>query len=508
MNRTLIGLAIALVLASASFVSAVEQVSNTSHKISHEDLAKVQILFNKNNLNLSDFQIIKYDKEVSPVQREFVRANRLYKGLVIFLEGDVIYQFNKEGVKTYESGLTSKITKEISLESTISKEEAVNKAIEESERQTSFPELNRFDEGNMIAELGIANKKVGSEYENPNWVLAWKITNGGSDYPVAFVDANDGTIIYYDSGIYTGSSENNQAGCHNYYWFDNTNKECSQKQFCGAFMYYGLQTFETKGECESALNENAAGGPISTHCPQITTKEVCNDYGAGICLWDEQTNSCIGRTERNIISCEKDSDCRISNLKDNYCFNSSYGEGSGTNLMPSSKKADYCTCENNLCVGHRNECTQDSDCEYAWFTGGCHTPEYVRKVLEDARKNGTLIGEDWSGRDKNLTCSCVNNKCVVQNQTFILSNGRKAEIKIMPETASARAKERLGELGFNVQLKEVGNNKVVYELTAEKEGRMLGLFKVKGKFSAQVDAETGNIISVKKPWWSFMATGI
>ena len=98
-----------------------------------------------------------------------------------------------------------------------------------------------------------------------------------------------------------------------------------------------------------------------------------------------------------------------------------------------------------------------------------------------------------------------------QNKTFTLSNGRKAEIKIMPETASEKAIERLGELGFNITLKEVGqgeNAKAVYNVEAEKQGKMLGLFKIKGKVSAEIDAETGEVIKVKKPWWSFLASGI
>ena len=37
-----------------------------------------------------------------------------------------------------------------------------------------------------------------------------------------------------------------------------------------------------------------------------------------------------------------------------------------------------------------------------------------------------------------------------------MSNGKDAEIKIMPETASQTAIDRLGELGFNVTLKETG----------------------------------------------------
>ncbi len=83
--------------------------------------------------------------------------------------------------------------------------------------------------------------------------------------------------------------------------------------------------------------------------------------------------------------------------------------------------------------------------------------------------------------------------------------------KILPETASQRARERLGELGFNISLKEVGKGnetKEIYEVSGEKEGKMFGLFKIRGKVSVEVDAETGEIVRIKKPWWSFLASGI
>jgi hypothetical protein len=112
-----------------------------------------------------------------------------------------------------------------------------------------------------------------------------------------------------------------------------------------------------------------------------------------------------------------------------------------------------------------------------------------------------------------LSCDCKNNRCesVKNYKIFNLSNGRKAEIKYMPETASAKAIERLGELNFSVVLKEVGNGnetKAVYEVSAEKEGKIFGLFRAKGKVTALVNAETGDVEKVNKPWWAFLATGI
>jgi len=51
--------------------------------------------------------------------------------------------------------------------------------------------------------------------------------------------------------------------CKMLWWFDDTNKVCNQKEFCGTYMYYGLRTFDTKEQCASALG--------STACPQLPT---------------------------------------------------------------------------------------------------------------------------------------------------------------------------------------------------------------------------------------------
>ena len=88
------------------------------------------------------------------------------------------------------------------------------------------------------------------------------------------------------------------------------------------------------------------------------------------------------------------------------------------------------------------------------------------------------------------------------------------KIKILPEVASQRARERLGDLGFNITLKEVGvpiqgdkvsPTKFIYYAVAEKQGKLFGIFKVKASVSADIDAETGTVSNIKKPWWAFLA---
>lgn len=80
----------------------------------------------------------------------------------------------------------------------------------------------------------------------------------------------------------------------------------------------------------------------------------------------------------------------------------------------------------------------------------------------------------------------------------------------MPSTASETAIAKLGELGFTIELKEVGKGdeaKPVYELTGNKNGKFLGIFKIIARVQAQVDAENGDV-KIIKPWWSFLATRI
>ncbi len=178
-------------------------------------------------------------------------------------------------------------------------------------------------------------------------------------------------------------NDSSVIGCQNLYWIDNENKNCGQKNFCGAYMYYGLKTFENKNECLNAINQ-------TINCPFYSLPDP------------------------------------------NWC---KYGD---------------------IVSGGYNE-------------NGCSNPPICSKNL---------------------------------------SNGRQAEIKIMPETASEKAIERLGQLNFTVELKEVGNNQTAYKLKAEREGKIFGLFRVMADVYVEVDAESGEVLRTRKPWWAFLASGI
>jgi len=88
-----------------------------------------------------------------------------------------------------------------------------------------------------------------------------------------------------------------------------------------------------------------------------------------------------------------------------------------------------------------------------------------------------------------------------------LRNGNHTNIRIMPDTASEIALERLRAKNFTIQFRErLHNNvpRVVYNIESNDDGRFLGIFKIRMRANAEVDPETGELLDVNKPWWAFM----
>ena len=117
-----------------------------------------------------------------------------------------------------------------------------------------------------------------------------------------------------------------------------------------------------------------------------------------------------------------------------------------------------------------------------------------------------------------VECECNLTQEKVQNRTRLkvkLNNGRNAEVKIMPDSASQTALNRLRirncneENNCSIELKEVGQGKksrLSYEVQAEKHAKLLGMFRMKMQVRAEVDAENGELVRVNKPWWAFLAS--
>ncbi len=213
-------------------------------------------------------------------------------------------------------------------------------------------------------------------------------------------------------------------------------------------------------------------------------------------------------------ACTKDFDCRVS------C-------GACVTTYPCSCPEFHCVnevCTENMSARY-NYCTKDSDCKLiiagCSVCGSCKDSYLNDTDVIPINKNNFKCPPKEEDRNC-LACSgalhynpntdaiCINNQCEKINKTL----PGEDKMKNLPAVASERARERLGELGFNVTNVSVktyqfqNQLKYAYDVVAEKDARILGLFKVKARVSAEVDAETGNVTSMQKPWWAFIASGI
>ncbi len=59
---------------------------------------------------------------------------------------------------------------------------------------------------------------------------------------------------------------------------------------------------------------------------------------------------------------------------------------------------------------------------------------------------------------------------------------------------------------FNTITVETEENRIVYQIVGEIQGRLLGIFPIMVPIKLTVDAERGEIISKELPWWSFLVS--
>jgi len=87
-----------------------------------------------------------------------------------------------------------------------------------------------------------------------------------------------------------------------------------------------------------------------------------------------------------------------------------------------------------------------------------------------------------------------------------MKNGDKKRVRVMPDEVAVLAIQELGSEDFEIKLEEE-DGEVIYSIETEKEGRFLGIFKMKMKIRGRIDPETGEFIGKKKPWWAFLVGG-
>lgn len=273
--------------------------------------------------------------------------------------------------------------------------------------------------------------------------------------------------------------EQGNISCTDLYWIDNTNKDCSQKEhFCGAYMYYGLYTFETQDECldfleedetEDELGENEEDDEneeelLGASCGTVTPgyqNECCERKGYE--GWDQEEFKCIGERSKE-------------NMRERIRFQN----GSPQNEIECP--------EGCVCSGSNIKCSFE---------------------------NGTRIMTVYAGNSGNVIVQ-IKNLNMSTNVTLYKQDGKvygtfkdnKTKEIILPDEMMEKLKtkheKRLQVYNESINLTEDG----YYKVEMKKKARLFWLVPVKEHVSAEIDAETGETVKIRNPWWGFLARDI
>jgi hypothetical protein len=88
---------------------------------------------------------------------------------------------------------------------------------------------------------------------------------------------------------------------------------------------------------------------------------------------------------------------------------------------------------------------------------------------------------------------------------YITSENVKAQVKVLPSTASERADEALVAHRVKSITLEIVDKKPTYVVKGEQNARIIGIIPVVISVETEVSAETGEIGKTTKPWWSALA---
>jgi hypothetical protein len=117
----------------------------------------------------------------------------------------------------------------------------------------------------------------------------------------------------------------------------------------------------------------------------------------------------------------------------------------------------------------------------------------IKKVKGASR--GTLTVKGIS-TEYSQEVDVVNSKLVMRT-----SSGKESLINVMPEEALdlAGGSEKVKKIELKEELE-----KPTYSINSKKRERLLFLIPVSLEIETKINAENGDVISVKKPWWSFL----
>lgn len=219
--------------------------------------------------------------------------------------------------------------------------------------------------------------------------------------------------------------------------------------------------------------------------------------------------TCISSTNNTQIECNLDSECMevscpLGGFVHYRCINNKC-------ILNSKCPEPTSTCKVGcICNGETISCPTENQ-TITTRIGGTITSYVNSTITTPAETTSTTeieIGKTSSGATS-VTSGSVSvvtseNISVINSKLIMQTSTSAVQIKIMPnEAVSSSRIEKVDSIELNKE-----GEKPVYSISGTSSGKLILVIPVTAEIKTKVDAETGDIISTEKPWWSFLASGI
>jgi len=289
------------------------------------------------------------------------------------------------------------------------------------------------------------------------------------------------------------------------------------------------------GECGDEIcnyGENTPSYPYycPEDCQQCEEDSDCSgnkECEGGVCVLDDDeedetdddSDDNNNNPENEIRVC-----CKVTKSEEQF-ENRKRGEGGEYQF---ESETNYKWVEENDCIGEEDEKTK----EVVNKSFCLEIKEAIReknKIKFEARTgqecvegcicNGRVIKCMLEGGQREMTIYAGSGNVIIQvkdlnmstNVTLYHHNGKfygnfsdgEGEVVIFPDQIREKLRERkkIRIEQENISLDEDG----LYRVEAKKRSRLFYLFPIREKFKAEIDAENGEILKFRNPWWGFLA---
>ena len=163
-----------------------------------------------------------------------------------------------------------------------------------------------------------------------------------------------------------------------------------------------------------------------------------------------------------------------------------------------------------ICKGNLIACPTETEGSFiAPIVTESGTTNVIIEKTEEEKLSIKTVTPSAEGVSESISALTSEKLIVDKSKLYVDTSEGEKQVKIMPEEAISKMEEETGIERLDIKEEEikleVEKSALVYSIKGKKRAKLFFIIPVSMEVETKVSAETGNVVSVKKPWWSFLA---